>query len=268
MPFSFRSIKEPIVGFYDELTDSFGKKYEERIKEIEDNVEKDVFLALSQLDLEQKEELLKTIVDRRKLIDVSPAYKNEVVAISKQILAFGGAGIALGATFAKEILNLPDAVLKIGGFFIVFYFDLIILSLYTLFVFLWQSRFRYPFLYLSKVGNATPYFYYKANAPGTSYNFFQSASTKFDAINIYTDGLKKFTEYLISTISISIEQGNQQEKKININDKFLADELKQYFLLLTYQGYSNQYEIKITHLFIYGLIGSLVSTILVTFFIY
>lgn len=214
----FLDAKESLVGFYDELTNKFGKQYEVEIKEIEDKVDVYINQLLSNLPVSDKEELLKMILDRRKLIDVSPAYKNEVVAISKQILAFGGAGVVLGATFVKEILNLPDAVLKVGGFFVLFYFDLIILSLYTLFIFLWQSRFRYPFLYLSKIGNTTPYFYYKANLPGTSYDFFQSSLTKKKAIDIYKNGLETFTKYLIDSLSETIlKAGGETEKSLIIN---------------------------------------------------
>ena len=35
----------------------------------------------------------------------------------------------------------------------------------------------------------------------------------------------------------------------------IRDELQQYFLILSYQGYVNQYEVKMNNQFLYGLIG-------------
>lgn len=253
-----------LKGILDEFTDHLGKKFSGSIDSIESEVESSINNLLESLDDEEKIKLLKLIQERRKLIDVNPAFKNEVTGISKQILTFGGAGLALGAAFYKEIAALPPIMLKIVGFASLFYFDLVLLSLFTLFIFLWQSRFRYPFLYLQKVGNTKPYFYYRAISEETPYELFQSAKRKLMAIGLFGSDLKEFTEYLISSIKKdpANEQNDKDKYKDQVTTAVLKDELQQYFLLISYQGYINQYEISITHYFMYGMLGSILATII------
>ena len=99
-------------GFADELTERFVVAYSSALEAIENQTEVSVESLLQRLSPQQLDELLKTIRERRVLISVDPAYGNEIISISKQILSFGGAGIGLAAAFSHNLAELPPLILK------------------------------------------------------------------------------------------------------------------------------------------------------------
>lgn len=266
-------------GFWDELTDAFGVRYGEQLVTIENEASSEFERLLSQLSKAQLEGLLETIRARRGLLSSGPAYQNEVVSISKQILTFGAAGIGLTAAFAKDLNTLPPLFLRVIGVAGLFYLNLIVLSLYSLFVFLWQSRFRYPFLYFRKIGNAVPFFYYQTLSPETPRSTFQTADEKCFAAKLYSDDLLKFLRHLTPDMEEMrsdpstppsarnadercaplVTNDHVQEHGLRSLRRVVRDELQQYFLVIAYQGYTNQYEVRMNNQFLYGFISSAVG---------
>src|ERR1700687_1291018 len=167
-----------LLGFFDELSSRFSSKYGSAVEAIEDEAEGKIDSILARISPAELEELLKTVRDRRGLVSVDAAYGNEIISISKQILSFGGAGIGLAAAFSHNLAELPVFIVKSMGVAILFYANLIGLSLFTIFGFIWQSRFRYPFLYFRRIGNTVPFFYYQAISPETPRSIFQTAAEK------------------------------------------------------------------------------------------
>lgn len=267
-------------GFVDELTDRFGSHYSETLDAIEQQADKELDDLLSQLSPKQIQELLDTIRARRSLITSGPAYQNEVVSISKQMLTFGAAGIGLTVAFAKDLSNLPPLFLRAIGVAGIFYLNLIALSLFSIFVFLWQSRFRYPFLYFRKIGNAVPFFYYQTLSPQTPRSTFQTAEEKCTAAKLYADDLLSFLHHLLPEMptdglsndahgtpvpsadaksAAACKTGDAQERERRLKRRVVRDELQQYFLVIAYQGYTNQYEVRMNNQFLYGLISSAIA---------
>jgi hypothetical protein len=261
-----------LLGFIDELSCRFTSRYGIDLQSIEDETESKIDSLLGQLSRTELEELLKTIRDRRGLVSVNPAYGNEIISISKQILSFGGAGIGLAAAFSHNLAELPIFIQKLMGVAILFYANLIGLSLFTIFGFIWQSRFRYPFLYFRKIGNTVPFFYYQAISPETPRSIFQTAAEKRYAAELYGKDLIRFLQHLLpgvpnsapeeATAGIAIGGRNKateesaEESKTRLTRRGVRDELQQYFLLIAYQGYVNQYEVKMNNDFLYGLMAS------------
>jgi len=77
-------------------------------------------------------------------------------------LAFGGAGLAAALATANNIRNAGATIQSILALVGILYFELTIVSLILLIVYMLQARYRYPYLYLylDKIGNAWPFFYY------------------------------------------------------------------------------------------------------------
>ena len=141
-----------IGGFIDELTNRFGRDHVVALDQIESTADAEIEALLRPLSKEDLEDLLATIRARRGLLSVGAAYGNEVVATAKQILAFGGAGIGLAAAFLQKLTEVPPLILKCVAVVGLFYGNLILLSLYIIFSFAWQARFRYPFLSSAESG--------------------------------------------------------------------------------------------------------------------
>ncbi len=115
------------------------------------------------------------------------------------------------------------------------------------------------------MGNAIPYFYYRAMSANIPYWFFQTKDNKMKAIEIYLNDLKKFTKYTVE--SVGDAQNEESENNLNALKRQAKDELQQYFLLISYQGYVNQYEVRINNYFIYGIVGSVASLIILGFIV-
>lgn len=265
-----RIVPDPLLGFFDELTERFHARYATSLESIETPAAAEIDAALSKLSLQQLEVLKTVIRDHRSLLVTNAAYGNEIIAISKQILAFGGAGIGLAVAFSQRFAEMPPAALRIAGVVAIFYGNLILLSLYTIFIFVWQSRFRYPFLYFRQIGNAFPFFYYQSISPDTPRAIFQSADQKMMAAQLYATDLIKFLRYHVekyvpasaAPAPAAVGSGNGANgEDAKVKRHLIRDELQQYFLILSYQGYVNQYEVKMNNQFLYGLIGSAISAL-------
>ena len=255
-------------GFFDELTDRFGTHYAGKLDALETATETRINKELEGLDPAQLAELTKSTREQRKLISTGAAYGNEVVSTSKQILAFGAAGIGLTAAFSKDLATLPTPLLKLIGVAAIFYLNLSILALYTLFCFLWQTRFRYPFLYFSRIGNAVPYFYYRAISTETPRTVFQTAAEKMIGASHYANDLVDFVRYLRPPTKDSDGGGAEGTAALDCARKQARDELQQYFLHLSYQGYVNQYEVRMNNQFLYGLIASVAAALALAVYAY
>jgi hypothetical protein len=251
-----------VQGFWDELSGRFPHLYGEQLDKIESETEAAIESLLSILSADQLKKLLETIRERRSLVYTNAAYGNEIVSTSKQILAFGGAGIGLVAAFAHNLADLPSALLKLIGIAALFYLDLIALSLITILQFVWLTRFRYPFLYFRRIGNTTPFFYYQAISPKVPRSTFQTAEEKYLAAQLYGEDLIKFIRHLIPEPSDGSAEGDCRSED-RLMRKVVRDELQQYFLLISYQGYVNQYEVRMNNYFLSGLMASIVAVTVV-----
>lgn len=249
-----------LLGILDEFRHRLRKQHGAEIDRIEAETEANVENCLAGLNRDELASLLEIVQTRRAMVDVNPAYSNEVVNISKQILSFGVAGLALAAALFRDLQNLPTGVLRLVGIIALFYLNLMLLSLFIVFIFLWQTRFRYPFLYFKRIGNTVPFFYYRSISPQTPRDVFQSAGQKLDAMRLYADDLVRFVAYFSQAVQGHVPALTPPDKTPQLAKEgltyMLKDELKQYFLLLAYQGYVNQYEVRITNYYLYGLIGS------------
>ena len=258
-----------VHGFIDELTNRFGRDHLVALHEIEGNADSEIEAILRALSKEELDDLLTTIRARRGLLSVGAAYGNEVVATAKQILAFGGAGIGLAAAFFQRLTEVPPLILKSVAVVALFYGNLILLSLYIIFSFAWQARFRYPFLYFTRIGNTVPFFYYQAISPDTPRSMFQDGPTKEIAARLYAADFVRFVRYhipaLVSDQNVStdttVDTSTKESTSLEATRRVVRDEIQQYFLILSYQGYVNQYEVRMNNDFLYGLIGAAVAAV-------
>src|SRR5947209_8206018 len=101
---------DPLKGFLDECMRRLSLGHSAQIREIEQKADTQLSGLLANLSEGQMRGALEIVRQRRSLLNTSPAYNNEVVNISKQLLTFGGAGLALAAAFAKDVATLPPAV--------------------------------------------------------------------------------------------------------------------------------------------------------------
>jgi len=204
--------------FVDKIIDkSFSKKSQENIK----------------IDIE-------FIQKQRQLLPLEAGTISFILTISSQFLTFGAAGVAL---LFKAISDYKDNI-HILQFFIypilIFYVFISITSITTLIYYLAQSVFRYPFLSFDKIGNAWPYFYYKSINPNTPRIVFQSRKSRKNSLSYYGEDMLQFTANISKSTYLD----------------WLKQELRQYFLLISYQGYAHQFSLKLTHWFLGGIILS------------
>jgi hypothetical protein len=262
-------------AFIDELTERFPTDFGKQLEELESKTESEIDGLLNGLSGDQLQGLLEIIRLRRGLIDTNAAYSNEVVSTSKQILAFGGAGIGLVAAAAPKFAELPTLFVRVLSLSALLYLNLTFVSFWTILRFVLVSRFRYPFLYLRKIANTISFFYYQAISPNVPRSVLQTAKQKYDAVVLYANDFVQFTKHLIpghpksvpitgypqvEQLEASIEAGQADLRPLR---KVGRDELQQYFLLISYQGYVNQFEVRMNNGFFYGVIASIISTILI-----
>jgi hypothetical protein len=112
-----------------------------------------------------------------------------------------------------------------------------------------QARFRYPFLYFKNIGNAWPYFYYASISAETPRLLFPTRASHQAGGVLYGEDFVRFARH-------SIEETPAERARV---------ELQQYFLLLAYQGYVNQFSLRLANWFLYGLVGVLLSTLVIVF---
>jgi hypothetical protein len=191
--------------------------------------------------------IIDVIKGRREKLALTSSTTDQIVGICKQILAFGAAGLALSVGFSDKIHNFSVPVQKIIVLTGILYVELVLLSLIVLVWYLLQAHFRYPFLYFEKIGNAWPFFYYASISREVNRSPVQGKRERLRAGAFYAEDFIRFSERCLS------ETPKQR----------LRTELQQYFLLISYQGYVQQFALRLANLFLYGLVGSAVSTLLI-----
>jgi len=197
------------------------------------------------------DELTRTIKERRDKLPLRTGYLDGILSTCGLILTFGAAGVALAVGFADKLAALTAAVQHLLYILGVFYAELVLLSLVIIVMYLAQARFRYPFIYLRKIGNAWPWFYYASISDDVSRSLFQLKSVKFRDAGTYAKDLLEFADRCV---------GETKSQR-------LRNEIQQYFLLMAYSGYAHQFGLRLANLFIYGLTGAAVSSALLYFVI-
>jgi hypothetical protein len=190
-------------------------------------------------------EIVERIRNRRSALSLSSDITTEVVGVCKQILAFGAAGLGLSLGFADKIRLLPPGLQKalvIGG---IVYFELVLVSLLVLCWYLLHAHFRYPFLHFQQIGNTWPWFYYASVSPDIPRGPVQFPRQVFRGGRLYAEDLVRFADRVVK----------------ETDDEELRVELQQYFLLLAFQGYVNQFSLRMTNLFFYGITGAVATLI-------
>lgn len=201
-----------------------------------------------------KNALLEVVKDRRGKIPLSTGITDQIIGICQSLLAFGAGGLALSLAFIDKASKLSVPVQKYLAIAGIFYVELVIVSVLTLILYMLQARFRFPFLYFSKSGNAWPWFYYASINPDVPRGAVQFARKRLKASELYAQDLVKFTQRVL-------EEDDTRR---------LRNEIQQYFLLMSYQGYVNQFSLRLANLFMYGFVGAfiaaLIMLLLVSFF--
>ncbi len=193
----------------------------------------------------EADSVAKAITDRRSKLEVGSDITDQVVGISKQILAFGIAGLALTVGFADKVRMfsvITQKFLAIGG---ILYIELVLVSLLVLALYMLQAHFRYPFLYFKRIGNAWPWFYYASISDDVPRNPIQTTKARARAAKLYAIDMLQFAQRAL---------GERPKARLRV-------EVQQYFLLLAYQGYVNQFSVRLTNLFCYGFAGSFASAL-------
>lgn len=228
-----------------------GDAYACRLTELEEKVSNEIDDLLSQMHVRDLESVLQTLRERRSQLPIQPEFTPEVVGISKQILAFGAAGIGLVVAFAPRLTELSDVWLKSLSIVGLVYLNLMVSSLLVLGWFFIQARSRYPFLFLRKLGNTIPLFYYETLDRETRWKPVYGNHHLLKANEAYVRSLKSFIEYSL---------GEDLRKRTR-------NELQQYFLLIVYQGYLDQYELQLVNLFLYTTFSGLASVFILAFWL-
>jgi hypothetical protein len=227
------------------------KNPEAALREIENEAVRLTDKVVAQFDETKTDDVLESIKTRRSNLDVKPEFTPTVISACQQILAFGGAGLAVVATFSGRLvdLNWSATWVKVLAVLASFYLNLIIVAFITLVWFFIQARTRYPFLFLQHLGNAVPYFYYRTLSRDHTWWPVRTWKGIARANAQYLDDLVAFVEY----------HANEDKRSR------LKSELCQYFLLIVYQGYLDQFEMQLVHLFLFGLIGNLIASLSILF---
>ena len=130
------------------------------MKTFADQYVEKIITETASLKTDEVDKLSDRIRVRRQALVLSSSSRVEILGISKQILAFGGAGLAAALATANNIRNAGATVQSILALVGILYLELMIVSLVVLIIYMLQARYRYPSLFLEKIGNAWPFFYY------------------------------------------------------------------------------------------------------------
>ena len=194
-------------------------------------------------------DILDRIHSRRDKLPLTTDITDQVLTVCGTLLGFGAAGLGLTVGFADKIRQFEPLLQKIIVAVGIVYFELALVSLAVLILYMLQARFRYPFLYFAKIGNTWPWFYYATISPEVSRRPVQSRDELLAAAHYYANDFIAFCKK-------AIDETPAEE---------LRNELQQYYLLVAYQGYISQFSLRLTNLFFYGLIASLASGVFLAF---
>jgi hypothetical protein len=228
--------------------------YADRIRQRESDIGAEIDRWIRRARSGSLDEGLKELIDkiraRRSLLSIKPEFTPEVVGIAKQIIAFGGAGFAFVLGLSQLRSAGTISANNVIFFLTLLYVNITAVSMCILIWFFFQARTRYPWLYLDRLGNSNQYFYY--NAVPLNYNYrpfyLRRADEKLaQDLNVFLDSLSEFA--------------NRSIRETRIEE--LKNEIIQYHLLIFYQGYLDQYEQQLSHIALYGFLGSLVAAVAV-----
>lgn len=207
------------------------------------------FPLKTQTGKDQLEAFINRISERRKNLQVKPEFTPQVVGVCQQILAFGIAGLGLVVAFGARIADAApfwQSVIKAG---FLLSLNLTVIAFLVLVWFFVQARTRYPFLFLERLGNAPPFFYYETLRRTWRYNPLPTLREVFRANCNYLKDLESFAKKLVDEDQDPLKRAKY--------------ELQQYFLLIVYQGYLDQYEMQLEHLFLYGSVSGALSILVI-----
>jgi len=205
---------------------------------------------------EQKEHFdafIQRLSDRRKNLQIRPEFTPQVVGACQQILAFGVAGLGLVVAFGTRITDAAPFWQSVAKAACLIALNLTGIAFLVLVWFFVQARSRYPFLFLERLGNAPPFFYYETLTRSSNYRPLSSISGIFKANRTYLKDLSGFAKNLVDEDQDPIQRAKY--------------ELQQYFLLIVYQGYLDQYEMQLEHLFLYCSVSGVLSALLVSWWL-
>jgi hypothetical protein len=226
---------------------SKGPSLADDLDRIEEEQKARLIAALAIKTTDELDAIIEKVSQRRQQLHVKPEFTPQVVSASQQILSFGAAGLGLLVAFANRLEEMSPFYLRVVKLTGLFYLDLTVASFLVLILFFFQSRCRYPFLFLKQLGNAVPFFYYETlpRSRWTHWMPLKSAKGVLEANRQYLEGFAKFTDH-------SLDESKMGRAR---------NELQQCFLLIAYQGYLDQFEMQLTHLFLYTVIAGLFSVL-------
>jgi hypothetical protein len=195
------------------------------------------------------EAFIDRVTDRRKNLHIKPEFTPQVVGVSQQILAFGMAGLGLVVAFGTRLGDVApfwQSVIK-AAFLIAL--DLTAISFIVLVWFFVQARSRYPFLFLKRMGNAPPFFYYETLNRSWHFRPLSGSTGIFRSNRNYLGDFSKFAKTLVDEDQDPIQRARY--------------ELQQYYLLIVYQGFLDQYEMQLEHIFLYCSVSGVLSALVV-----
>ena len=205
---------------------------------------------LSTADTDDRlKEIHDRIVQRRSLGAGKASSADEnLIKTCQYLLGFSLAALTFLLTFGQRIATLPVAVAKILvalglAFVLVLLASVVILVLHTM-----QNRYRYPFLYFERIGNPWCWFYYGCISPETPRSPFDwPERLRFKPAKYYAED---FARFAANTVNESKEEA-------------LRADLQHYFLLMSFQGYSLQFELRTQNIFVYGVGSALFGFVIV-----
>ena len=220
--------------------------WKEYLPNIEEEARRCLDNLLATLDDAAKNALLEVVKERRGKLPLSTEITVQIIGICQSILAFGAGGLALSLAFIDKASNLSVAVQKYLAIAGIFYVELVIVSVLALILYMLQARFRYPFLYFNSIGNAWPWFYYASIQRDVPRSAIQFSRKRLKADELYAQDLITFAEKVL--------EEDPTER--------LRNEIQQYFLLMSYQGYVNQFSLRLANFFMYGFVGAFITALI------
>jgi hypothetical protein len=206
----------------------------------------DRLLTAIPTDPTAKTTLLDTVKERREKIPLSTGITDQIIGICQSLLSFGAGGLALSLAFIDKASKLSIPVQKYLAIAGIFYVELVIISILSLILYMLQARFRFPFLYFEKIGNAWPWFYYASISADVPRGPVQLSRARLNGSALYAKDFVRFTEKVLD---------EDYKKK-------LRNEIQQYFLLMSYQAYVNQFSLRLANFFMYGFVGAFITAVI------
>jgi hypothetical protein len=176
----------------------------------------------------------------------SPLIDEPLIRTCQTLLQFTIAGLSLALVFSQRIAALPMIFSKTVLCLAVFFLGLLFTALIVVTTHAVQGRFRFPFLYLPRIGNPWNWFYYGCVSPDTPRNPLQPGSKRKNrGAAFYSIDFVKFVSSAVSRSDLDT----------------LREDIQHLFLVMSYQGYVHQFSLQVSKAFVYGITGSVVGLI-------